>query len=197
MSWTDERVELLRKLWLDGLSASQIAAELSHGITRNAVIGKVHRLGMSGRAKAPSASAARPRVKPSTSPQQRQHGQHAMAPSMTHTTGRTSGGSPQPMTRGATALAYQPMTMEAPDLRPIEDVVIPMSERVTIMELKEAMCRWPLGDPTTPEFRFCGSKSPVGESYCLHHAQIAYQPAHDRRRARPATGVGQRMLRAG
>ena len=50
MSWTDERVELLKKLWSDGLSASQIAAELG-GITRNAVIGKVHRLGLSGRAK--------------------------------------------------------------------------------------------------------------------------------------------------
>ena len=52
MSWTDERVELLRKLWLEGLSASQIASELSNGITRNAVIGKVHRLGLSGRASA-------------------------------------------------------------------------------------------------------------------------------------------------
>ena len=52
MSWTDERVELLKKLWADGLSASQIAAELG-GITRNAVIGKVHRLGLSGRAKSP------------------------------------------------------------------------------------------------------------------------------------------------
>lgn len=61
MSWTDERVELLRKLWLEGLSASQIASELSNGITRNAVIGKVHRLGLSGRAKAPSQAAARPR----------------------------------------------------------------------------------------------------------------------------------------
>jgi GcrA cell cycle regulator len=57
MSWTDERVELLRKLWSDGLSASQIAAELG-GITRNAVIGKVHRLGLSGRAKSASAAAA-------------------------------------------------------------------------------------------------------------------------------------------
>ena len=67
MSWTDERVELLKKLWSDGLSASQIAAELG-GITRNAVIGKVHRLGLSGRAKSPSssrrgrASRARPRT---------------------------------------------------------------------------------------------------------------------------------------
>ena len=52
MSWTEERVELLKKLWADGLSASQIAAELG-GITRNAVIGKVHRLGLSGRAKSP------------------------------------------------------------------------------------------------------------------------------------------------
>ena len=55
MSWTDERVELLKKLWADGLSASQIAAELG-GITRNAVIGKVHRLGLSGRAKSPSST---------------------------------------------------------------------------------------------------------------------------------------------
>ena len=60
MSWTDERVELLKKLWADGLSASQIAGELG-GITRNAVIGKVHRLGLSGRAKSPSSSAPRPR----------------------------------------------------------------------------------------------------------------------------------------
>ena len=60
MSWTDERVELLKKLWADGLSASQIAAELG-GITRNAVIGKVHRLGLSGRAKSPSSAAPRPR----------------------------------------------------------------------------------------------------------------------------------------
>ena len=62
MSWTDERVELLRKLWQDGLSASQIAGELGNGITRNAVIGKVHRLGMSGRVKPPSAATALPRA---------------------------------------------------------------------------------------------------------------------------------------
>jgi len=60
MTWTDERVESLKKMWGDGLSASQIAAELG-GITRNAVIGKVHRLGLSGRAKSPSSGASRPR----------------------------------------------------------------------------------------------------------------------------------------
>src|ERR1700754_2333832 len=63
-TWTDERVELLKRLWADGLSASQIAGELG-GITRNAVIGKVHRLGLSGRAKAPSSSVPRQR-KPRT-----------------------------------------------------------------------------------------------------------------------------------
>src|SRR3712207_7312197 len=63
-TWTDERVELLKKLWTDGLSASQIAAELGN-VTRNAVIGKVHRLGLSGRAKdkVPAAAAQRPRNK--------------------------------------------------------------------------------------------------------------------------------------
>ncbi len=61
-----------------------------------------------------------------------------------------------------------------------------MSERVTIMELREAMCRWPIGDPTTAEFRFCGARSPGGggSPYCNYHSQIAYQPVQDRRRAR-------------
>src|SRR4051812_20746161 len=59
MSWTDERIELLKKLWADGLSASQIAAELGQ-VTRNAVIGKVHRLGLAGRAKVSTSSVARP-----------------------------------------------------------------------------------------------------------------------------------------
>ena len=72
--------------------------------------------------------------------------------------------------------------------RPIEEVVIPMSERVTIMELKEAMCRWPLGDPATAEFRYCGGKSPMGVPYCNYHSRVAYQPAQDRRNRRPATG---------
>ena len=54
MSWTNERIELLQKLWLEGWSASRIAGELAHAITRNAVIGKVYRLGLSGRANARS-----------------------------------------------------------------------------------------------------------------------------------------------
>src|SRR4051794_14663926 len=170
MSWTDERVELLKKLWNQGLSASQIAAELGGGVTRNAVIGKVHRLGLSGRAKAPAPAAARPR-------------KATRAPShpMSHVSTTTS-------VRGNLALSSKPaaspqaMVYIAPTPRPEIEVVVPMSERVTIMELRESMCRWPHGDPTSPDFRFCGAKSPTGTPYCGYHSQIAYQPSMDRRK---------------
>jgi GcrA cell cycle regulator len=173
MSWTDERVEYLKKLWTDGLSASQIAAELGQGITRNAVIGKVHRLGLSGREKSSnSAHPARPRVKQPTRP---------VAPAPRN--------APALMSRGNTALAAAPRAYAPPAPRPIEEVIIPMSERVTLLELKEAMCRWPLGDPTTAEFRFCGLKTPDSGTYCTYHARIAYQPPQDRRRERDRRGV--------
>ena len=182
MSWTDERVEQLRKLWLDGKSASQIAAELANGITRNAVIGKVHRLGLSGRVKSPGQPAPRPRP---ARPPSASHGGGASHGATGVQRSQSAPRAAAPMTRGATALAFAPARAEAePVLRPVEEVVIPMSERVTIMELKESMCRWPLGDPATPEFRYCGSKSPVGDTYCAHHARIAYQPTQDRRRDR-------------
>lgn len=187
MSWNDERVEQLRKLWMEGHSASQIAAELANGITRNAVIGKVHRLGLSGRAKAPAPAPARPRVKPAASAARPSIGGSGGGARPSSRGGMIDAGAPMTMTRGANALALQPTAMSAPTPapRPIEDVVVPISERVTIMELRESMCRWPLGDPTTPEFRFCGANSPIGEGpYCAYHATIAYQPAQDRRRDR-------------
>jgi GcrA cell cycle regulator len=161
--WTDEKVELLRQLWLDGKSASQIAGELGDGVTRNAVIGKVHRLGLSGRVKTSAPAAPRVRQRP-------------------------AGPRPAPRSggafRGNTALALARDTqIEAePEFR--EDVVIPMSLRVTIVELREAMCRWPLGDPTSSEFRYCGIQTQGDGPYCVHHGRMAYQPAQDRRRER-------------
>jgi GcrA cell cycle regulator len=164
MSWTDERVELLRKLWSEGLSASRVAAELGPGITRNAVIGKIHRLGLAERAK--TASAPRPRAAKPPRPSQPRA---AQGPAMI----------------GNVALALSSRPAPASALRREEDVVVPISERVTLMELRESMCRWPMGDPATAEFRFCGAKSPIGASpYCAYHSRIAYQPAQDRRRAR-------------
>jgi GcrA cell cycle regulator len=165
MSWTDERVELLRKLWSDGLSASQVAAELGPGITRNAVIGKIHRLGLAERAK--TANAPRPRA--------------AKAPRPAAPAPRVGGHA----VHGNVALAFAPQTIVVARAAPEEEVVIPLSERVTLMDLRESMCRWPMGDPTTAEFRFCGGRSPIGGGpYCAHHARIAYQPAQDRRRSR-------------
>ena len=165
MPWTEERVELLKKLWQDGLSASQIAAELG-GVTRNAVIGKVHRLGLSGRGKTSASGTPRAR-KP-------------------RPVGIPTGAAPT--LRGNTVLA--PKIVPRPEAQPLpevhldEDVVVPMSERVTIMELREFMCRWPMGDPTKPEFRFCGGRAIGGLPYCSHHARIAYQPAAERKRMR-------------
>ena len=159
MSWTDERVELLKKLWSDGLSASQIAAELG-GITRNAVIGKVHRLGLSGRAKSASSTAPRPRK--------------ARSPMMR--IGRAS-------IRGNTALAHA-YEMEAEAAPELIDNVIPIGQRRTILELTEQTCRWPVGDPSSSEFFFCGGNTIGGLPYCAYHSRVAYQPASERRRDR-------------
>ena len=162
-TWTEDRVELLKKLWSEGYSASQIAAEMG-GVTRNAVIGKVHRLGLSGRGKTNSTSAQRPR-KP-------------RLPESTST----------PTVRGNTALAPKiapgPVIQPLPELNRDDDVVVPLAERVTIMELRESMCRFPLGDPTSSDFRFCGAQAINGLPYCTHHAQIAYIPTAERKRLR-------------
>lgn len=165
MSWTEERIELLKKLWSEGLSASTIAAEMG-GVTRNAVIGKVHRLGLSGRVKA--APTAAHRVKPTRSPS------HPLRSNF--------------FVRGNTALAADLSAMEdvvpLAELQPASDVVVALSERVTIMDLRDQMCRWPLGDPGREDFRFCGAQSQSGCPYCTHHAAVAYQPVVDRRRDR-------------
>ena len=162
LTWSDDRVEQLKKLWEGGLSASQIAAELGN-VTRNAVIGKVHRLGLSGRAKSPSSAAPRQRkARPA---------QHMMRVS-------------RPVSRGNTALAHAFEVEMEPD--PIAyDNVVPMGQRLSLLELNEATCHWPIGDPSSSEFFFCGGKALTSLPYCAHHSRIAYQPASDRRRQPP------------
>ncbi|GAB5508176.1 MAG: GcrA family cell cycle regulator [Rhizobiaceae bacterium] len=166
MNWTDDRVELLKKLWADGLSASQIAAQLG-GVSRNAVIGKVHRLKLSGRGRSGS-SAPRPK-KAATG------GSRAPRTSRTVT-----------QTIGATALKAQ-FDVEAvaqQDLRPIEDVVVPISRKLGLVQLTEHTCKWPNGDPMSPDFSFCGNDAGESGPYCTYHSRLAYQPASERRRAR-------------
>jgi len=159
MSWTDERVELLKKLWADGLSASQIANELG-GVTRNAVIGKVHRLNLSGRAKSAGGS---PRPRKPRAPS---------APRSRH------------VSIGNTALKTQPRSQPIARRSTIADpdVVVPISLRATILTLTETTCKWPHGDPGTENFNFCGHRSRDGSPYCNYHSGVAYQPIADRRR---------------
>lgn len=161
--WTEDRVERLAKLWGEGLSASQIAAVLGGGVTRNAVIGKVHRLGLSGRAKPGQAASQRPTKPRSTAP----------APA------------------AATAAGSSPRRNEA-ETRPsgptLERWSDPLetegSERVALVDLRDSMCRWPIGDPTRADFGFCGGRSVTSLPYCAHHCRIAYQPAAERKRLR-------------
>lgn len=167
MAWTDERVEILTKLWAEGLSASQIANRLG-GVTRNAVIGKVHRLGLSGRTTTSRAKAPRQRRRTSSK--------------------STRGGGATLRTHGNVALKayYDPEAdIEAETVpAPIQELFIPVSERASILTLKESMCRWPIGDPGEDDFHFCGRSSDQGVPYCDFHARIAYQPVQSRRRSR-------------
>ena len=164
MSWTDERVETLKKLWGDGLSASQIAAELG-GITRNAVIGKVHRLGLSGRAKSPTSAAPRPR-KPRS--------QHMLRVS-------------RPAMRGNTALA-QAFEYEVEAEPELVENVIPLGQRRTLLELTEDTCRWPIGDPGARGFLLLRRAGPDGRA--LLRVSLAPGLSAVQHAARPAAVPG-------
>jgi GcrA cell cycle regulator len=164
MSWTDERVELLKKFWSEGLSASQIAGRLG-SVTRNAVIGKVHRLGLSGRATTSRMKTHRPRAR------------------LAHQK-RVQSNKPRFAQSGNPAVrALYALDVEA-YVPPAEELVIPMAERKTIQSLTECSCRWPIGDPQAADFHFCGRSKVVGLPYCEVHARRAFQPSAPRRRDR-------------
>jgi GcrA cell cycle regulator len=160
MGWNDERVELLKKLWGEGLSASQIAARLG-AVTRNAVIGKVHRLGLSGRATTSRMKSHRPRARVAKRVARARYPQS---------------GNP------ALRALYHPEA--EPYTPPAEELVIPLHERKTIQTLSEQSCRWPIGDPQLADFHFCGKGKVNGLPYCEFHARRAFQPPQPRRRDR-------------
>ena len=151
MAWTEDRVEILTKLWAEGLSASQIANRLG-GVTRNAVIGKVHRLGLSGRAK-PS----RPKTVSKSKPSVKRVASKPRAPRK-----------PAPV--------IQP---PAPP-PPVEAKPLPNGEYATILTIRDHMCKWPIGDPAASDFRFCGRRVKESEPYCEAHCSVAYQPSRRR-----------------
>jgi GcrA cell cycle regulator len=174
MNWTDERVEKLKRLWAEGLSASQIAAQLG-GVSRNAVIGKVHRLNLPGRAKAGGVAAAgRTQTK-----------RPAAAPRPTNFPSRVATARPAARTVGATALQDENDvdTVQEIIVAPKGNVVVPISKQLALTDLTERTCKWPVGDPLKDDFHFCGCESPDASPYCAYHARLAYQPVHERRRA--------------
>lgn len=174
MAWTEERVTELKKLWAEGHSASQIAKQLG-GVTRNAVIGKVHRLGLSGRA-TPSRPVKRPPrlARPKPTPQ----------------TIRT-GAKPRPEAAPKPAAAPEPSPAVAE--APQEPQRLPNGDLVTVMNVKDSMCKWPIGDPADPNFSFCGRTSSEGSPYCAEHAKVAFQPARKRERRNREANYIQRL----
>ncbi len=205
MSWTDERVETLKRMWAEGQSASQIAKELG-GVTRNAVIGKVHRLGLSNRAgegaatpdeaeapslarsEAPSAKPAEPAaVKPAPAPKPAPE-RPAPQPSPAPASGATV--TPLPI-RKAIIPAGQPLPPQpsaneiSPEALASVREVEKRAKKLTLMELTERTCKWPIGDPATEDFWFCGLPSVAGKPYCEAHVGVAFQSMiarRDRRR---------------
>ncbi|MEM8790072.1 MAG: GcrA family cell cycle regulator [Pseudomonadota bacterium] len=183
MSWTDDRVEKLKELWAEGMSASQIAKSLG-GVTRNAVIGKVHRLGLSNRsagstspapddggaaekksAKAASAKAAEAEPAPAPKPAPAPVPQR-VAPVIRDASQPRAPGLPTPEEEAARAT-----------LAEIEK----MAKKLDLLELTERTCKWPIGDPAEENFFFCGLPCAPSKPYCEHHVAIAFQPMSTRR----------------
>lgn len=187
MSWTDDRVETLKKMWGEGQSASQIAKELG-GVTRNAVIGKVHRLGLSNRttgATKPAAekkpAAARPAAKPKPAAPK-------AAPAAAPAAKVVGTESARPISaRKAIIPAGQPLPPQpsaneiSPEALASVREVEKTAKKLSLMELTERTCKWPIGDPATEEFWFCGLEAKAGKPYCEAHVGVAFQPMSSRR----------------
>ena len=193
MAWSDERVAILKKMWLDGNSASEIAKALGN-ITRNAVIGKVHRLGLSNRdtnvSKASVTSnkaikgvkRGRP-PKINKEPKKRGRPQKIKEPKDFNETTTEKGKS---IDASATTRRSNDSKLEVvSDLseETLKDLlkVEMKSKKISLMDLTERTCKWPIGDPATDAFWFCGHEAESGKPYCKTHISIAFQPITQRR----------------
>jgi len=204
MSWTDERIERLKKMWHDGATASQIADELG-GVSRNAVIGKAHRLGLEQRpspvkpgeekekkaAATPAAAAPKPTAKAEAP---------AARVAATATPG-PSGHVPTPQ-RPPSDLQYRsigpggfirqgPGEQQAPIPPAPPRRLIPakpspeVADKTSLLDLNDRICKWPIGHPGEPDFHFCGEQANPGFPYCVQHCGVAYQAQLPRRDRRP------------
>jgi GcrA cell cycle regulator len=190
MSWTDERVQKLQEMWTEGHSAAQIAKVLG-GVTRNAVIGKVHRLGLSNRTggatkpadEAPAAAqaeAAAPVPEPVAEPEPAPEPEPQPEP----TPAETRAEAPVPQrtpSRDGVRREPAPMTEDRLEVLANLKEIEKTARRITLLELTERVCKWPIGDPTDPDFRFCGLPAVPGKPYCQAHVAVAFQPMSSRR----------------
>ncbi|MBB4840568.1 MULTISPECIES: GcrA family cell cycle regulator [Sphingomonas] len=211
MSWTEERIDTLKKMWDSGLTATQIAEELG-GVSRNAVIGKAHRLGLPSRpspvkpnepkaaaepkpAPAPRAAAPAPAPTPAPAPAPR-----AAAPAPAPESAGDDSAEPAapkregPVLRsvGPGGFVRQNPGEQAPPISPAPPRrLVPakpsdaIAGKTSLLDLSDKICKWPLGHPGEPDFHFCGDKVNPGFPYCVEHCGHAYQAQLPRRDRRP------------
>ena len=200
MSWTDERIEQLKELWSKGMTASQIADELG-GVSRNAVIGKAHRLGLQSRpspvkpnepapARAKQQSAAEPAAEPAAAPSARS--QPASQAASAAPAERPSAPEPRVVSVGPGGFLRQGPGDQQPPIPPAPPRrLVPakpsseIADKTSLLDLNEKICKWPLGHPGEPDFHFCGKQANPGFPYCVEHCGVAYQAQLPRRDRRP------------
>ena len=198
MSWTDERVETLKRMWSEGQSASAIAKELG-GVTRNAVIGKVHRLGLSNRTEEPAEAAAAPAAPASAPAPDKKAVRKPAAAAPRAETPAPDAPAPKPAEAAAPQPAFTPVPRRpivpagqplppqpsaneiSPEALASVREVEKRARKLTLMELTERTCKWPIGDPATDKFWFCGLPTVAGKPYCEAHVSVAFQPMSARR----------------
>jgi GcrA cell cycle regulator len=206
MSWTDERIDRLKTMWENGLTASQIADDLG-GVSRNAVIGKAHRLGLKSRpspvkandSEAKPAAAPKPKAKPVEKAA-------APRPVAAPTIERTVNPGPPITLPPAQPRADMPKIVSigpggfmrqgpgdqqapippAPPRRLVPAKPSPeIADKTSLLDLSERVCRWPMGHPGEPDFHFCGEAVNPGFPYCVEHCGRAYQAQLPRGVRRP------------
>ncbi len=205
MSWTDERIERLKALWSKGMTASQIADELG-GVSRNAVIGKAHRLGLQSRpspVKPHDPVETKPKAKPAAAAPEtaRKEPAQAAAPRAASTQPAPGGGAspaaaaePQVQIRSVGPggfLRQGPGDQQSPIPPAPPRRLVPakpsaeVADKTSLLDLNEKICKWPIGHPGEPDFHFCGKNSNPGFPYCVEHCGVAYQAQLPRRDRRP------------
>ncbi len=202
MSWTDERIDRLKSMWEKGLTASQIADELG-GVSRNAVIGKAHRLGLKSRPSPVKANdgEAKPAPKPKAKPVEKAAAPRVAAPAAERTSSTAAPAQPAPAPRsdmpkivsiGPGGFMRQgPGDQQAPIPPAPPRRLVPakpspeIADKTSLLDLSDRVCRWPMGHPGEPDFHFCGEAVNPGFPYCVEHCGRAYQAQLPRGVRRP------------